>query len=131
MRHADNKRLMQQIFDEMARGNGKALMDALSDDARWTVTGTTRWSRTYEGKRAVMSELMKPLFALFADTYTSTATRLIAEDDIVVVECQGRVTTKRGPRYDNRYCLVCRIVDGRIREITEYLDTELVTAALT
>jgi ketosteroid isomerase-like protein len=121
---------MQQIFDEMARGNGKPLMDALADDARWTVTGTTRWSRTYEGKRAVMSELMKPLFALFADTYTNTASRFIAEDDMVVVECQGSVTTKRGPRYDNRYCLVCRVVDGRIREITEYLDTELVTAAL-
>ena len=130
MSAADNKHLMQQIFDEMARGNGKPLMDALAADARWTVTGTTPWSRTYEGKRAIASELMKPLFAQFADTYTNTASRFIAEDDLVVVECQGRVTTKKGPRYDNRYCLVCRVVDGRIREITEYLDTELVTAAL-
>jgi hypothetical protein len=49
----------------------------------------------------------------------------------VVVEGRGQVTTKTGKPYDNSYCWIYRLADGKIKEITEYLDTELVTAALT
>jgi ketosteroid isomerase-like protein len=48
----------------------------------------------------------------------------------VVVECRGRVTTTSGSPYNNTNCWVCRIADGKLRELTEYLDTELVATAL-
>jgi ketosteroid isomerase-like protein len=130
MSAAENKQLMQRIFSELAKGNGKPFVESMADDFRWTVTGTTKWSRTYHGKQAVLDDLMKPLFSQFADQYTNTAHRFIAEDDYVVVECRGRVTTKTGTPYNNAYCFVCRISDGKLQELTEYLDTELVTAAL-
>jgi hypothetical protein len=126
----ENKRLMEGVFAELANGNGRPFMDLLGDDVNWTVSGSGAWSRTYEGKQAVVDELMRPLFSQFADTYRNTATRIIAEDDHVVVECQGEVTTKSGKPYNQRYCYVCRMADGKVRELTEYLDTELVTAAL-
>jgi ketosteroid isomerase-like protein len=125
-----NKQLMQNIFTELAKGNGKPFLDSLADDFCWVMPGSTRWSGTYRGKQAVQAELLTPLFALFADRYTNTASRFIAEDDWVVVECQGRVTTKSGMPYNNTYCWVCRVADGKLRQLTEYMDTELVTAAL-
>lgn len=73
---------------------------------------------------------MKPLFSQFADKYTNTAHRIIAEDDYVVVECRGHVTTKTGKPYNNQYCYVIRLADGKMRELTEYLDTALVAEAL-
>ena len=48
----------------------------------------------------------------------------------MVVECRGKVTTKAGRRYDNRYCWVCRLAGGKIVSLTEYMDTELVAQAL-
>jgi ketosteroid isomerase-like protein len=48
---AENKRLMQHIFAELSKGNGKAFRDSLAEDFRWTLTGTTKWSKTYEGRR--------------------------------------------------------------------------------
>jgi hypothetical protein len=126
----DNKRLMEDVFAELAQGNGQPFMDALAEDIRWTVMGTGPWSRTYDGKRAVIDELMRPLFSQFAETYRNTATRMIADDEHVVVECRGEVTTKAGKPYNQRYCYVCRLGDGKVRELTEYLDTELVTSAL-
>jgi ketosteroid isomerase-like protein len=102
----------------------------MADDFCWTVTGSTKWSGAYRGKQAVLAELLRPLSSQFADQYTNTAHRFIAEDDYVVVECRGRVTTREGMPYNNTYCFVCRIADGKLRELTEYLDTELVTAAL-
>ena len=38
--------------------------------------------------------------------------------------------TKAGVRYDNEYCLVYRLKDGRIVEIREYCDSVLTEAVL-
>jgi uncharacterized protein len=130
MRIAQNKQLMEEIFDELSKGNSKPFGEAMADDFCWTIIGTTKWSGTYRGKESVLKELMRPLYAQFADRYKSTADRFIAEDDHVVIECRGQVTTKAGKAYNNTYCYVCRLADGKLRELTEYLDTELVTAAL-
>lgn len=130
MSAAENKRIMQDIFAERAKGNGAPFRAAMADDMSWTIIGTTKWSKTYRGKEAILTELLRPLFAQFADEYTSTAHRIIAEDDIVVVETRGRVTTKSGKPYHNTYCFVMRMVDGRIVELTEYCDTALVESAL-
>jgi ketosteroid isomerase-like protein len=127
---AENKQLMQNIFTELSNGNGAPFVESLADDICWTIIGSTKFSGTYRGKQAVLNELLKPLFVQFADQYTNTAHRFIAEDDYVVVECRGRVTTKSGAPYNNTYCWVCLVADGKLQELTEYLDTELVTAAL-
>lgn len=130
MTATDNKQLMQAIFDGFAKGDGRAFIEAMADDFCWTLTGTTAWSKTYRGKQAVRQDLLKPLFAKFADQYLNDAQRIIAEGDFVVVECRGRVMTKTGQPYNNSYCWVCRLADGKLVELTEYMDTELVTKAL-
>jgi ketosteroid isomerase-like protein len=130
MHSADNKRLMQNIFSELSKGNSRPFVESLADDVRWTVTGTTKWSKTFEGKQAVLADLLKPLGAQFAVPYKATALRMIAEGDYVVVEGRGCVTTMAGLPYNNAYCWIYRIGDGKMKEITEYLDTELVTSAL-
>jgi hypothetical protein len=127
---AENKRLVEEVFAELADGNGQPFMDLLGDDIRWTVMGSGEWSRTYDGKPAVVGELMRPLFAQFADTYRNTASLILADGDHVVVECQGQVMTRSGKPYNQRYCYVCRMSGEKIRELTEYLDTELVSAVL-
>ncbi len=127
---SENKQLMQRIFSELAKGNGEPFVESLADDIFWTIIGTTKWSKSYHGKQAVLEDLLWPLFAQFADQYTNTAHRFIAEGDCVVVECRGRVTTKSGKPYNNSDCWVCRIVDGKLTELSEYCDTELITAAL-
>jgi uncharacterized protein len=130
MNAAQNKQLMQTLFAELAKGNGRPFVDSLSEDFCWTITGTTPWSRTYEGKQAVLEDLLAPLFSRFASQYTNTAHNFIAEGDQVVVECRGKVMTKKGVPYNNTYCYVCRLANGKLIRLTEYLDTALVNAAL-
>ena len=60
---------------------------------------------------------------------TITVDNLIAEGDNVVMQGRGKSTTKAGKSYNNTYCQVFRIANGKVQEITEYLDTELVTTA--
>ena len=126
----ENKQLLQTIFAERATGNHVPFRDAMADDFTWTVIGTTPWSGTYRGKRAVLTELTGPLLDQFGDDYTATAERFIAEGEHVVVESRGRVTTRAGKPYNNTYCFVFRVADGKLRELTEYCDTQLVVTAL-
>jgi uncharacterized protein len=125
----ENKQLLQGIFAEMSVGNAKPFVDSMADDFRWTVTGTTKWSKTYDGKQVVLSELFGALRSRIGDQIRATAHRFIAEGDYVVVEARGNNVTKAGKPYNNSYCFVFRLADGRLKELTEYLDTELVTAA--
>ena len=130
MSTAENKELMRQAFEALGGGDARPFVDSLADDVRWTITGTTKWSRTYDGKHVVQAELLEPLGEQFADRYTSRTKRLIAEGDYVVVEFRGSVTTTAGVPYSNNYCYVCRLADGRVRELTEYWDTALAEAVL-
>ena len=59
-----------------------------------------------------------------------TATRLVAEGDLVIVEAKGSNTTKAGKPYNNTYCFVFRVTGGKLQEVTEYMDTQLVVEAL-
>ena len=127
---SENKRNMQYVMAELSKGNRIPFGEIMADDFCWKMMGTTAWSGTYQGKEAVRKDLMKPLFDKFADEYTNTAHRFIAEDDFVVVECQGKVTTKSGKPYNNTYCYVCKFLDGKLIELTEYMDTQLVVEVL-
>ena len=130
MSAVENKQLMQNIFSELSQGNSRPLVESMADDFSWTVTGTTKWSKTYAGKQSVLTELFGTLRSRMADRIRTTADRFIAEDDLVVVEAHGSNTTKSGKPYNNRYCFVFRIAGGKLQEVTEYMDTLLVMAAL-
>jgi len=130
MSAAENKQLLQHIFDELAQGNSRPLVESMADDFCWTVTGSTRWSKTYEGKQAVIGELFGTLRSRMADRIRTRAERFIAEDDLVVIEARGNNTTRSGKPYNNTYCFVFRLANGKLQEVTEYMDTMLVATAL-
>jgi ketosteroid isomerase-like protein len=126
----ENRQLMTEIFEGLSVGDGRRLIAAMAEDFCWTIIGTTSWSGSYRGKATVQARLLQPLVAQFAQGSRHLLDRIIAEGDRVVVECRGAVTTKRGKAYDNTYCWVCRIAEGKLVELTEYMDTALVETAL-
>ena len=130
METSRNKQTMAAVFAELERGNPAPFRDALAEDCVWTMIGSTPWSGTYRGKSAILTRLLQPLRTQFADQYRNAASRIVAEGDVVVIECRGRVTTTAGRPYHNTYCWVCRMEGGKVKELTEYMDTELVTRAL-
>jgi uncharacterized protein len=130
MNASDNKAIVQHIFDELGQGNPAPLIESLADDFRFIVMGTTKWSRTYDGKAAVLAELFAPLRAKMSGPLRNTPVRMVAEGDMVVVEVRGNNTTADGKAYNNAYCNVIRLEDGRLKELTEYCDTALVEAVL-
>ena len=130
MSTAENKKLLESIFSELSVGNSRPFVEAMADDFSWTVTGTTKWSKKYAGKSVVLGELFGTLTSRMDGRIKTIPDRFIAEGELVVVEAHGSNTTKSGKPYNNRYCFVFRVSAGKLKEVTEYLDTELVSSAL-
>lgn len=127
----DNKRLVRTAFDGLAEADATAFLDLMAEDFSWVIEGQSKWSRRYDGKSAVRRELFRPLFENFATPYRNRAEEIIAEGDRVVVLCKGEVKTKAGEDYNNDYCYVIRMRDGKMVELREYMDTALAEARLT
>jgi len=123
---ATNRALMQQIFAGLSQGDGTLLFERMTDDARWRIIGTTKWSKTYEGKQAILRDMIGPVRAVLAERVRLVPQSFIADGELVAVEARGDSVTKTGVPYRNEYCMVFRIAGGRIAEVTEYNDTQLI-----
>jgi ketosteroid isomerase-like protein len=124
---AENKETVRQMRE--AKGLDQMLA-TMADDVRWTIIGTTKYSHVMNGKQEIMNKLLHPIVSELESMGATHVDNVIAEGDYVVVQqhASGR-KTKTGNPYNNTYCLVFKVIAGKIKEITEYLDTELVTAA--
>jgi uncharacterized protein len=125
-----NKKLVQQVYADSADRSGTTFADSLAEDACWIVTGQYSWSHQFRGRDAILNGLMGHFRSFFAERPRTLAFNFIAEGDYVVVEARGDNVTKAGQRYDNHYCMVWRIENGRVKEIKEYCDSALVERVL-
>jgi len=130
MAESDNKRLLEHIYVEISRGNLDPLLTSLAADVVWTIIGTTQLSGTYRGKQDVIDNMVRRLGERLDGHVRFTFEPFIAEDDYVVMRARGRGRAKSGRPYNNTYCIVAQVSDGRIHAMTDYVDTELITSAL-
>lgn len=124
---AENKKLIQDTFAAWGRGDGSAFFNILDDNVRWTVIGSSPVSRTYTSRQGFLEGAAKPLSAKLAGPIQPTVRNIIAEGDQVVLQWDGKATSKSGKPYHNSYCWVMRIADGKVKEGIAYIDTELVS----
>jgi hypothetical protein len=119
----ENKKLMQEIFAAIVAGDRKPYLAAMADDVTMRVTGQNSWSRTYKGKAALERGFYAHLRAVLAEPRRTIPHNFIADGDHVAVEARGDMRTKAGVPYENEYCLVYRLHNGKIVEIREYCDS--------
>ena len=130
MQTETNKRVLRRLFDETAKGNGEPFVDALADNVVWRIIGTTSWSRTFTGKESVVKDLLVPLSVRFVGNNTIVAHRILCDAGYAVAEARGCNRTKQGKDYENEYCGVIEMRDGKMAGIVEYADTPLMESAL-
>ena len=127
MSELENKKLMQDIFAELAKGNDGPFIEAMADEMKWMWMGSGPWSKTFNGKNEVLGKLWSAVRETLKPPYKVLANNFIADGDYIAIEAVGQNSTPDGRIYQNKYCWVCKVVDGKIRELKEYMDTELVT----
>ena len=121
-----NKNIVLSFFENSNRGNLDASVELLSDGLIWTGVGTSKFSGTHKGKEKVLQDLIGPLFSSLKQGIYTTVENMIAEGDSVVIRATGKAETLEGKDYNNKYCFIFRIEQGKICEVVEYCDTALI-----
>lgn len=129
MNTEQRKQRIKDGFAALAAGDGAPLMGIFADNVQWTIIGNTRFSGTYNGLADVGERLLGPLGGLIDGHLHITVDNLIAADDYVVCQGRGESKTTAGGTYNNTYCWVYRWAGDKVVALTEYLDTEVVTAS--
>ena len=124
-----NKQVMRDMFAALSAGDAEGFLGPLADDVQWTIQGTTKYSGLYDGKADAASRLLAGLGAQLVNL-TVVLDDIVAAGEWVVGRGRGVARTPAGDDYNNEYCWWYRIVDGKVVEIIEYLDTELVNTVL-
>lgn len=128
MTSEQNKKLVEATWGAVSNGDVETFMNNLADDVSWTFFGSHKFAGTYHGKDELVEKLFTPLGEVLPDGLKITIDSITAEDDRVVFEARGKSKTGDGVDYNNSYCIVVTIADGKIKSAREYLDSELVTA---
>lgn len=126
---AENKQVVRDMFAGLSRGDGATFLSALADDVRWTIIGSTVFSGTFNGKQEAIAKLLGPLGEKVEGGVQIEVLNILGEGDWVAIQARGKATTKTGKPYNNTYAHFFRFEGGKVKELVEYLDTELVTSA--
>jgi len=124
-----NRQLAQKIVDAMNRGDAAGFLACFSDDMDYWMPGKTPLSGHLKGKKAWM-KFQEEVNRHLKQRITVTLKNLIVSGDWIVMEAQGRAVTHKDQDYNNTYCGILQVRDGKVVRVHEYLDTELVSNVL-
>ncbi len=117
---------VQEIFRNLESGDGKKFFDHVAEDVDWIVEGTHPLAGHYRSKSEFLAHTFEKLAKVLPQGTQLWVEHALVSGDWAVVELQSHATAKNGLRFDNRYCWVCRFLDGGIVEVRAYLDSALV-----
>ena len=111
------KAIARSFFDLLNKGRIDDAMAVLDDAGSWWNVGprTAVPMTTFKLSGTEIMTIMPMRFVLHG---------VIAEDDIVLLEVESVSPRPGGGTYNNRYCYVMVVRDGRILHVREYPDTK-------
>jgi uncharacterized protein len=119
-----NKAIVADFLQTFSRGDVQGVLQKMTADATWWVSGTIEgMSGKYE-KRA-LGELLEGVKAVYkkgAMQFRPVA--MIAEGPFVAVEADSYAELNNGRIYNNHYHLLFELRDGKVLRVKEYMDTQ-------
>ncbi len=120
----NNLQIVQQGFDNFAKGNISAIIDVCTDDVEWGSYNNpdVTPSGTYHGKKGVQD-----FFSTLAQNinYSSFEPRdfLVQGDNVVVFGHHTGTVKSTGKTFDHDWCMRFKMDDGKIEEYFSFVDT--------
>ena len=123
-----NRRIVLDTLDTMNKGED-GWLDAFHEDFEFTIPRNDSLSGTKKGMKA-FRELVENVGERLDVEITVEMTNVIASGEWVVTESLGHSVTKTGENYNQTYCILFQVRDGKIIKYVEYHDTDLIRRVL-
>jgi ketosteroid isomerase-like protein len=105
-----------------------AAFSLLAEDGKYIVIGTTKVSRTYNG-RADLFENLIPVLGTCLEPPVLTFEEPIVDGDRVVMLASGAGVGPTGPYDQPYYAFVARVEGDGFSEVIEFMDTKMLETA--
>ncbi|MES3001048.1 MAG: nuclear transport factor 2 family protein [Pseudomonadota bacterium] len=130
MKASETKQIVKNAWKAFSTRDPAQIEAVFTPDAIWhappgNATGVALGYTEFDLTRDVIVRfLSREMATLFVAVVQSTPRSLTAEGATAVLETtfQGRVSNGRW--YENDYCFVIEVKDGRIHRMREYMDTQ-------
>ena len=119
------KQVIRRYLDALLAGDVETVRDSFAVDATWTIHGDLPIAGPWHGRDRIVDDFLGAVGgSLFeAGSQAFEFPTMIAEGDTVALEWRVRARTARGADYENAYCGIFVVRDGRIAVVREYLDS--------
>ena len=123
-----NKQVVLTFIEAMGRGDAAAAAPCIAEDTFTLAKGFGKFAgvRTHDTILATIDAFRQ----LMPSGMEPTIFSVTGEDNRVVVEFEGNGTLLNGEAYNNQYCMVFMLRDGKIRQVNEYFCTLLADKVL-
>ena len=129
-----NKKLIEKWYHALADGDFEAIFDMHHEDVVYNMLGNTPVSGRIYGKDACCNGMIgqKLLEKLIPEEikFSKEWKIIAAEGDRVVGVMKGGGPCKNGENYEQTYCEIFTIRDGKIIELHAFFDTVLIEQCL-
>jgi ketosteroid isomerase-like protein len=123
-----NKAVARQFIENMTNNNIAAIIESYDDDVKIYTMGNTLISGVVNKTQA--KEFAGQVLNAFPQGIKFVIHNLTAEEDRVAIEAESFATHVSGKYYNNKYHFFMRLKEGKVIELKEYMDTEMVTEVL-
>jgi hypothetical protein len=120
--HSRNLEIVRRAFDAWAAGTGSPF-DLLAESATWTIVGQSDAAKTYDGREAFLSEVIRPFNARMSVGLKPNVRAMYADGDTVIVLFDAEGTARDGLIYENTYAWFLDLRDSRIVNAIAFFDS--------
>ncbi len=126
---ATSREVVERAIEALNKGDAAGFLGSFSEDLDFNMPGSTPVSGRTHGLKD-FTGLVGKVAGYLDVLITIKVTNFIACGEWVVTESVGHGVTKKGKDYNNQYCHLWQVRDGKIVKFVEYNDTDLIMRVL-
>lgn len=115
-----NKAAVEESFRQWQEGEGSPFT-LLSEDMRWTITGSSPFAGTYE-RGAFVSDVVEPFTRRITVPLKPTRWKIYEDGDVVIIHFDAEALLITGAQYRNSYAWFFTFREGEVAEVSAFLD---------
>lgn len=125
-----NKRAVSEAWKAFASRDPQRIRAVFTDDAEWlapkdNATGVALGFTDHMiGPDTIVRFLVEEFPKLFVSDVSVQFSHMYCDGDTVILEERMQAMLANGRRYDNNYCFIFELLEGRIARVREYMDTQ-------
>ena len=125
-----NLELIRSTYEGSSEDNGRNLLAVLSPDVEWTEAEGFPYAGTYVGPEALIDGVFRRLGSEWTGYRADVHTYLADGDRVAAFGVYSGTYNATGKSMTAPFAHLYQIKDGKVIRMTQYVDTVLVTRAL-